>query len=184
MFILGCVCKPEVNLNCCFLAFSRQGLSLPWTSPSRPGWLATELWGSPCLLLLSIGFYFGSIVLRKTMYKGSVPIREGNQRATGSGQGLASSGLLPPGRPHLQIPEHHHQVVTKTSAHEPREPDGTFQTMNSRQSLVFSQGFTHAPKAFSKGEDLLLSCLWSSSPDLQFPDSAFSFSRLRFTFLY
>lgn len=110
-------------------------------------------------------------MLKKTKWKGSVSIREGKQRATGSGQALVPSDLLPPARLHLLVPEQC-QVVTKTLAH---EPTGSFQTTNARQSLLFSQRVTHALTAFSKGEDLLLLCLWHFCHNLQFPDSVFSF---------
>lgn len=60
------------------------------------------------------------------MCNGSVPIREGNQRATENGQALVLSDLLPPARLYLLVPEHC-QVVTKTLAH---EPSGAFQTTN------------------------------------------------------
>ena len=38
-----CVCRPEDVLSCCsFLLFLKQGLSLAWNSPNRPGWLVME----------------------------------------------------------------------------------------------------------------------------------------------
>lgn len=152
------ICRLEVNLDCPSLLFQDRASCFLWKHHvGQADWqwvLGVSL--SPYFQCV---IYLGSTVLKKTICNGSVPIREGNQRATGSGQALDPNDLLPSARLHLQVPEHC-QVVTKTLAH---EPTGSFQTTNALQSLLlFSQGVTNALKTFSKGEDLLLLCLWRS----------------------
>lgn len=164
------ICRLEVNLDCPFLPFQDRVFCFLWkhqVGQADCHWVL----GVSLSLYFQYVIYLGSIVLKKTKCNGSVSIREGNQRATGSGQALVPSDLLPPAKLHLLVPEQC-QVVAKTLAH---EPTGSFQTTNARQSRLFSRGVTHALTAFSKGEDLLLLCLWHFCHNLQFPDSVFNF---------